>query len=64
LLRENHEELGILEPVGAVDVTEDFRDNPVVPFSFCSSASDRLAERDKYVPREAILAAGLARQSS
>jgi len=58
LLRENHE-VGILELLGVADVTENFRDNPEVPFSFCSSASDRLAE---YVPREAIVAAGLARQ--
>lgn len=64
LLRENHEEVGILELLGAVDMTEDFRDNPVVPFSFRSSESNRLAERARYVPREAIVVAGLARQYS
>lgn len=63
LFRENQDEVGILEVFGVAEVTDNFRDRLIESFSFLTSASGRLAEREAYVLREAIAAAAeLAKQ--
>lgn len=63
LLRENHDDVGILDILGIGAVIDPLRDMPIGSFAFGSSAGGRPAERASWALREAI-AADVARQRS